>query len=123
MLIAQADSIWSSESNSCLVPYSERNFANLTVTLVEDSVLLVLMLSGLRRYGGLGMAGIWRLLYRQVSGPRFYAYRNMNGYGIGIVVARPDHRRRNTCRCTSPFVLSDPNVLCIYTKTAGVYYT
>ena len=78
--------------------------------LVEDSVLLVLMLSGLRRYSESGMIGIWRLLHRQVSGPPFYTYRNMNGCGIGIVVARPDHRRRNTCPCTYPFVLSDANV-------------
>ena len=71
-LIAQTESLWSSESNSCLVLHSERNVANLTVMLVEDSVLLVLMLSGLRRYRLPGMAGIWRLLHRQVSGSTLY---------------------------------------------------
>jgi hypothetical protein len=36
------------------------------MTLVEDFVLLILMLSGLRRYGEIGMFGLWRLLYHQV---------------------------------------------------------
>jgi len=63
--IVRAESVWSSESNSCLVLHSDRSLANVIVTLVEDSVLLVLMLSGLRRYRELGMVGIWRLLYRQ----------------------------------------------------------
>ena len=67
-LIAQTESAWNSESNSCQVLHSERNVEVLTVTLVEDSVLLILMLLGLRRYRLSGMAGIWRLLYRQVSG-------------------------------------------------------
>jgi hypothetical protein len=62
------EAVWSSESNSCLVLHSERNVAVLAVTLVEDSVLLILMLLGLQRYKLSGMAGIWRLLYRQVSG-------------------------------------------------------
>jgi len=61
----RVESVWSSESNSCLVLHSERSFAAIIVTLVEDSVLLALMLSGLRRYKELGMVGIWRLLYRQ----------------------------------------------------------
>ncbi|KAI0256380.1 hypothetical protein BJV78DRAFT_1151128 [Lactifluus subvellereus] len=63
--VVRAESVWSSESNSCLVLYSERSFTNVIVTLVEDSVLLVLMLSGLRRYRESGKVGIWGLLYRQ----------------------------------------------------------
>ena len=65
--IPQADSVWNSELNSCQVLHSERNVVNLIVTLVEDSLLLVLMLSGLQRYKESGMIGIWRLLHRQVS--------------------------------------------------------
>ena len=68
-LIAQAESVWSSEANSCIVLYTERSFANVIVTLMEDSVLLILMFSGLRRYKESRTVGIWRLLYRQVSGP------------------------------------------------------
>ena len=98
-LIAQTEAIWISETNSCLVLHNKRNVENLTVMLAEDCVLLVLMLSGLRRYKLSDMVGIWRLLYRQVSGPTLYTYRSMNGFGIGIVVARSDHCHRNTCRC------------------------
>ena len=78
-LITQTETGWSSESNSCLLLHTERNVANLIVTLVEDSVLLVLMLTGLRRYREVGMIGIWRLLYRQVSGHPLNTYRNING--------------------------------------------
>jgi hypothetical protein len=108
-LFAQTMSIWSSGSSFCGTLYSGRNI-NPIVILVADSVLLVLMLSGLRRHGGLGVVGTWRLLYRQVSGPLLYTHRNVNGCGIGFVVARSDHRRRNTFRCMYPFVLSDANV-------------
>lgn len=38
----------------------------ITVTLGEDLVLLSLMLIGLRRYGDVGMYGLWRFLHRQV---------------------------------------------------------
>ena len=107
--LTQAEAVWSSESNACIVLHTERNVANLAITLVEDCVLLVLMLSGIRRHGGLGMAGIWRLLYRQVSGP-LYTYWNMNGCGIGVAVARSGHHRRNTFRCMYTFVLSHANV-------------
>ena len=120
-LFAQTESVWSSKKNSCLVSNTERN-VNPIVILVGDSVLLALMLSGLRRYGELGMVGIWRLLYRQVSGPLLHSYRNMNGCGIGFIVAHSDHRRRNTFRCTYPFVLSDACV-CIHAKTAGVSHS
>ena len=68
-LIPQAGSVWSPESNSCIIPYSGRNVTNLTVILAEDTVLLGLMLAGLRRYGDSGMVSIWRLLHRQVSRP------------------------------------------------------
>ena len=68
-LITQAESVWSSESNSCIFVHTERNVESLTATLVEDCVLLVLMLSGLRRHRLSDMVGIWRLLHRQVSGP------------------------------------------------------
>ena len=68
-LIPQAESVWSSESNSCTILHSEWNVINLTVMLVEDIVLLVLMLSGLQRYRESGMIGIWHLLHRQVSEP------------------------------------------------------
>jgi hypothetical protein len=37
----------------------------ITVTLGEDLVLLSLMLIGLRRYGDVGMYGLWRFLHRQ----------------------------------------------------------
>jgi hypothetical protein len=79
-LITQAESVWSSESNSCLLPHTEWNVENLIATLVEDTILLGLMLTGLRRYRELGMIGIWRLLYRQVSGPPLNTYRNTNGF-------------------------------------------
>lgn len=41
----------------------------ITVTLGEDLVLLSLMLIGLRRYGDVGMYGLWRFLHRQVRWP------------------------------------------------------
>ena len=68
-LIPQAESVWNSESNSCTILHSERNVINLTVTLVEDSILLVLMLLGLQRYRESGMIGIGHFLHRQVSEP------------------------------------------------------
>jgi hypothetical protein len=112
-LFAQMVSIWSSRLSSCVdfVRAGSGWDANPIVTLATDSVLLILMLSGLRRHGDLGMVGTWRLLYRQVSRPLLYTHRNMNRCGIGFVVPRSDHRRRNTFRCTYPFVLSDTCVM------------
>lgn len=46
----------------------------ITVTLGEDLVLLSLMLIGLRRYGDVGMYGLWRFLHRQV---RWYSRSNL----------------------------------------------
>ncbi|KAI0302733.1 hypothetical protein BC826DRAFT_985970 [Russula brevipes] len=63
--IAMAVSVWNSAADTCLVLHTRRGLTPVTITLVEDVVLLVLMLTGLRRYGEAGMYGLWRLLYRQ----------------------------------------------------------
>jgi hypothetical protein len=64
--IVKAASVWSSTAQSCLVLHTEWTKGPVTVTLVEDFVLLGLMLSGLQRYGERGTSGLWRLLYHQV---------------------------------------------------------
>ncbi|KAI0295832.1 hypothetical protein B0F90DRAFT_1748744, partial [Multifurca ochricompacta] len=64
--IATAESVWSPTTQSCVVLHSRRSMANIIVTLIEDIILLILMLMGLRRYGEAGMFGLWRLLYNQV---------------------------------------------------------
>jgi len=61
----RADAVWSPTAQTCLVRHTERTTEPVTVTLVVDFVLLVLMLSGLRRYGEAGMFGLWRFLYHQ----------------------------------------------------------
>jgi len=61
----RADAVWSPTAKTCLVLHTERTTEPVTVTLVEDFILLVLMLSGLRRYGEAGMFGLWRFLYHQ----------------------------------------------------------
>ncbi|KAH9985802.1 hypothetical protein BJV74DRAFT_550801 [Russula compacta] len=60
-----ADAVWSSTDGTCVALYTEQSIGAITITLVEDLVLLILMLSGLRRYGEAGMFGLWRLLYHQ----------------------------------------------------------
>ena len=117
-LFVQTVSTWKSRLSSCLIfiRAGSGGDADPIVILATDSVLLILMLSGLRRHGDLGMVGTWRLLYRQVSGP-LYTHRNINGCGIVFVVARSDHHRRNTFRCTYPFVLSDECVM--YSRKNG----
>jgi len=61
----KAASVWSSTAQSCVVLHTEWTKGPVTVTLVEDFVFLVLMLSGLQRYGETGVSGLWRLLYHQ----------------------------------------------------------
>ncbi|KAH9036718.1 hypothetical protein EDB83DRAFT_2677898 [Lactarius deliciosus] len=58
---------WSGAQNNqqCLVIKTDRNLTTIVVTLAEDLVLLILMLTGLRRYGDVGMYGLWRFLHRQ----------------------------------------------------------
>ncbi|KAI9448707.1 hypothetical protein F5148DRAFT_1250441 [Russula earlei] len=63
--MSRADSTWSPKAQTCLVLHTEHSIEPVTMTLVEDTVLLVLMLSGLRRYKEAGMFGLWRFLYRQ----------------------------------------------------------
>lgn len=60
-----SEAIWDTEQATCLVIKTNRNMTTITVTLVEDLVLLSLMLIGLRRYGGVGMHGLWLFLHRQ----------------------------------------------------------
>ena len=62
--------MWSSTDGTCIVLHTERSIGAITITLAEDLILLILMLSGLRRYGEAGMFGLWRLLYHQVSESR-----------------------------------------------------
>jgi hypothetical protein len=63
--LVRADATWNPSTASCLVLNTERTIGPVTVTLVEDFILLILMLSGLRRYGETGMFGLWRFLYHQ----------------------------------------------------------
>jgi len=63
--MARANSVWSPTAKTCLVLHTEHSIEPVTITLVEDFVLLALMLSGLRRYGEAGMFGLWRFLYNQ----------------------------------------------------------
>ncbi|KAH9159857.1 hypothetical protein EDB89DRAFT_2082914 [Lactarius sanguifluus] len=60
-----SEAVWSAEQSTCLVIKTDRNLTTIVVTLAEDIVLLVLMLAGLRRYGDVGMYGLWRFLHRQ----------------------------------------------------------
>jgi hypothetical protein len=61
-----SEAIWITEQSTCFVIKSNRNMTTIIVTLGEDLVLLSLMLIGLRRYGDVGMFGLWRFLHRQV---------------------------------------------------------
>jgi len=63
--ISRANAIWDPAANTCLILNTERTIEPVTITLVEDFILLGLMLSGLRRYGEAGMFGLWRFLYYQ----------------------------------------------------------
>lgn len=60
-----SEAVWSTEQATCLVIKSDRNLTTILVTLGEDLVLLFLMFIGLRRYGDVGMYGLWRFLHRQ----------------------------------------------------------
>ncbi|KAF8261449.1 hypothetical protein EI94DRAFT_1745958 [Lactarius quietus] len=60
-----SEAIWDTEQATCLVIKTSRNMTTITVTLGEDLVLLSLMLIGLRRYGDVGMYGLWRFLHLQ----------------------------------------------------------
>lgn len=60
-----SEAVWSTEQSTCLVIKTDRNLTTIVVTLGEDLVLLILMLAGLRRYGDVGMYGLWRFLHRQ----------------------------------------------------------
>jgi hypothetical protein len=60
-----SEAIWDTELSTCYVIKSNRNMTTIIVTLGEDLVLLSLMLIGLRRYGDVGMYGLWRFLHRQ----------------------------------------------------------
>ncbi|KAH9046061.1 hypothetical protein EDB84DRAFT_1558613 [Lactarius hengduanensis] len=60
-----SEAVWSTEQATCLVIKTDRNLTTIVVTLGEDLVLLILMLAGLRRYGDVGMYGLWRFLHRQ----------------------------------------------------------
>lgn len=66
-LFPQSEAIWDTEQATCYVIKSDRNITTIIVTLGEDLVLLSLMFIGLRRYGDVGMFGLWRFLHRQVS--------------------------------------------------------
>ncbi len=64
---AQADAVYDQAADTCVILNTEHCIEPITVTLVEDLILLTLMLCGLRRYGEAGMFGLWRFLYYQVS--------------------------------------------------------
>jgi hypothetical protein len=68
--------MWDPAANTCIILHTQRSVEPVTITLVEDFILLALMLSGLRRYGEAGMFGLWRFLYYQVSGNFFHVCRN-----------------------------------------------
>jgi len=59
--------VWDQTANTCVILDTRHCIEPITITLVEDFILLALMLSGLRRYGEAGMFGLWRFLYNQVS--------------------------------------------------------
>ncbi|KAH9993250.1 hypothetical protein BJV77DRAFT_999543 [Russula vinacea] len=63
--MARADAMWDPAANTCIILHTQRSVEPVTITLVEDFILLALMLSGLRRYGEAGMFGLWRFLYYQ----------------------------------------------------------
>ncbi|KAI0052431.1 hypothetical protein FA95DRAFT_1601803 [Auriscalpium vulgare] len=58
--------VWVPESNACLTLDTDQGRNNICVTLATDLILCLLMLIGLvRAKQGQGVAGIWRVLYRQ----------------------------------------------------------
>jgi hypothetical protein len=63
--IARANAVWDQTENTCVIQNTRDCIEPITITLVEDFLLLALMLSGLRRYGEAGMFGLWRFLYNQ----------------------------------------------------------
>jgi len=63
--IARANAVWDQTANTCVILNTKHCIEPITSTLVEDFILLMLMLSGLRRYGEAGMFGLWRFLYYQ----------------------------------------------------------
>lgn len=51
----------------CIVQRMHMSLVNALSALVVDFVLLLTMLTGLLRHTHKGSAGIWKLLYRQVT--------------------------------------------------------
>lgn len=96
------------------------------VTLGEDLVLLILMLTGLRRYPDVGLYGLWRFLYRQVCQSLLSALielwsNRMFWTPTGSLLARSNHRRRDPHHCTYSPILSQG--FFTQTMTLGVYHT
>lgn len=53
--------------DTCVVLHTHRGLVNAVGILVVDVVLLLAMLIGLLRHSHRNSAGIWQLLYQQVS--------------------------------------------------------
>ena len=71
--IIQMETAFNPLVNACVVTQTHKGLVNSIAVLVADLVLLLIMLIGLLRHVGKDSAGIWKLLYQQVSSKRFYS--------------------------------------------------